>query len=173
MGSLKGPTIIGDPERRGCDLHSKGKTWHYLCSPSNVRIGWYFLYCVLISFWLSILCNLTVLLYFSFPAFPNSHFLSLYHIRLSPTLSLALAHCSFPFFLFPSRRLICQGYIIFVLLLLGQTPSPSPSTQPLSQSSVTTGRSMEEVRRVMGLSNSPTWRQAYTSYVCVFFCVCR
>lgn len=76
------------------------------------------------------LCNFTVLLYSSLPEFPNSHFLPRYHICLSYQLFL-IAHSPASSFLSPSPRLICQGYIIFLLLLLGQTP-PNPHSHSSS-----------------------------------------
>lgn len=57
----------------------------------------------------------------------------LHHIRLSHQLPL-IAHSPSSSFLFPSPHLICQGYIIFVLLLLEHTPSTHNSPSPHSAS---------------------------------------
>ena len=121
----------------------------------------------------SLLCNFTVLLYFV-PFLPFSTLTSSLSIT-SVSLSLSLLFPPLPLPLTPPHlprlyniRITAAGAA--ASSLLPPLPSP-PHAQPLSQSSVTTGRSMEEVRRVMGLSNSPTRRQARTAYGCVF-CMC-
>lgn len=121
-------------------------------------------------------CCVILLFYCTLLSLPFSTLTSsLHHIVLSQQLPLTAPSPSSSF-LFPSPHLIIQGYIIFVLLLLEHTPSTHNSPPPsrsLSANRVSLlAGSLEEVRRVMGLSNSPTRRQAYTAYVCVF-CVCH
>lgn len=120
----------------------------------------------------SLLCNSTVLLYSSLPAFLYSHFLSPSHPSLSPTPP----HSSFPLFLLPlpitpphhPRLYNIRITAAIAHAFHSQLPPPSPSLSA-NRVSLLAG-SLEEVRRVMGLSNSPTRRQAYTAYAC-FLCV--
>lgn len=114
------------------------------------------------------------LFYCTFPFLPFTTLTSsLYHIHSLSTLSSSLnAHFPSSSFLFPSPRFICRGYIIFyVLLLLGQTPSPPPYHPPLSQSGVTTGRKYRGGQASHGIIQL-TYPETSIRRVCVYVSVC-